>query len=285
GPASSTTARRRSSGSSGTSGSARWPPRWTRNWRNWPPRRRADGPPGAFDGRGSAPRPRQTTTWTRSSMDRDFNLPFAQKSAAIAKSPFETFGYMAWDLQQLQDAFLHRRQGTHRTVAYPVGFHDPQVQSSEGGQQQFRAGSARTPSRLAGVHPAQLLPTGGQVATHHVLHQRQHPQTETQQVHQTRHSAVDLQVHRREAQRLALEPGEAVLDPILTAITQHRPVQRQPRLVGHVDAPTILLFLDLDSGSIDLHQHADLPKHHHVRRTVSVPASGAFRPDRLHSHV
>jgi hypothetical protein len=138
---------------------------------------------------------------------------------------------------------------------------------------------------LTGVHPAQFLPTGCQVATHHGLHQPQHPQTDTQQVHQTRHRAVDLQVHRPSAQRLTLEPREAVLDPILTAITQHHLVQRQPRLVGHIDASTTLLFLDLDSGLIDSHQHADLPKHHHVRRTASVPASGAFRTDRLHPHV
>src|SRR5580704_1082106 len=42
--ASSTTARRPSSGSSETSGSTRWPPRSTRNWTTWRPRRPADGP-------------------------------------------------------------------------------------------------------------------------------------------------------------------------------------------------------------------------------------------------
>src|SRR5262249_6612176 len=40
--------------------------------RIWRPRRRADGPCEAFDGRGSTPRLTQTTTCTRSYMNRDF---------------------------------------------------------------------------------------------------------------------------------------------------------------------------------------------------------------------
>src|SRR6266436_244974 len=54
--ASRTTARRPSSGSSETSGSTRWPPRSTRNWRTWRPRRPADGPRKAFEARGCTPR-------------------------------------------------------------------------------------------------------------------------------------------------------------------------------------------------------------------------------------
>src|SRR5215831_9207902 len=74
------------------------------------------------------------------------NLPFARKLAAIDDSPFETFVYMRWDLQQLQNAFLDCGQGTDRAVAYPLHLHHLQVQSSEGGQQQLRTGSARAAS-------------------------------------------------------------------------------------------------------------------------------------------
>src|SRR5690242_7932987 len=59
--------------------------------------------------------------------DATFDLPFAQKLAAIGKSPFETFVYMRWDLQQLQDAFLDRSQWTDRAVANSFRRHDAQV--------------------------------------------------------------------------------------------------------------------------------------------------------------
>src|SRR5262249_21661195 len=60
-------------------------PRWTRNWRIWRPRRRADGRCEAFDGRGSAPRLTQTITWTRSYMNRRF------KTRVNRDAPLESF--------------------------------------------------------------------------------------------------------------------------------------------------------------------------------------------------
>src|SRR5205085_7161376 len=111
------------------------------------------------------------------------------------------------------------------------------------------------------------------------------PQPECPPVPQTRHATLRLQVHRRQPQRLALQPREIMLDPVLAPITQHRLRQRQPRVVRRVDAPAAQPFPGRDGRLVHPHRHTTLLPHLRRRRTALVLPLRHLDPRRVHLHL
>src|SRR5439155_20604570 len=117
-------------------------------------------------------------------------------------------------LPESQQILLQRSQ--RRNVCCPLAccLDDGQADPLKRFEQQLRTWSLRLSAWLPWIQPFQRLLLLLQLLPHRPLQQRQQTQRQTQQQHQTEDSALLLQIHRRQPQRLPLQPRPVVLQPI-----------------------------------------------------------------------
>src|SRR6266571_415042 len=121
--------------------------------------------------------------------------------------------------------------------------HTGQGNLLESFQQALRRWMSRCSLGITRIQPCQSSAFLGQVTTDHELQQRQDPQRNRQQPHQTRGMIVPLDIHGRERQRVSLQASEGALHQILVAVGLDCLGQRESvcHLVRGVHTPAQLL--------------------------------------------
>ncbi len=185
-------------------------------------------------------------------------------------------------LPEIQQLLLQRRQGNDVNKLLPCRRNDHQADSLECLQQHFRTGVLGLSAGLAWIQPLERLLACVQLLPHLPCHYRQQPQHHTQQQHQPVDAALVLQEHRRQTQRLALQPRPVVLQSILPAITPDHRRQTYQDLVRRVDALAQVSFGQRDHLFASGYFQAMLPflLHAGPAGRPGSPGGGRLCPDR-----